>query len=287
VIRRHPITGDDILYAPGRAERPNAFPLGARDPRCPFCPGHEADTPPEIARHPTTDAWRYRIVPNKYPAAPGHQVIVESPDHATSFDRIAEPEAVLRASLVQLSRALETSAYASLFKNHGAEAGASIDHVHSQLLPVSWLPPRIVRERDGFMAARCPLCALLGNDADGHLIERTRFFARVAPAGSIFPWQQWIMPLDHRSMLTDLDDARIADLAAVLARASRGMLKIANAYNWMFMLFPGCDVAHAYIDAFPRVTRVAGFELATGSFIDIIDPAVAADRYRTIDASTD
>ena len=41
---------------------------------CPFCEGHEAQTPPEIASYrdrgsrPNTPGWRVRVVPNKFPA---------------------------------------------------------------------------------------------------------------------------------------------------------------------------------------------------------------------------
>ena len=43
-------------------------------------------------------------------------------------------------------RAHADAAYTALFKNHGPDAGASIPHVHSQLMPLSFVPPRIERE---------------------------------------------------------------------------------------------------------------------------------------------
>ena len=66
-----PITGAEVLYAPQRARRTNAL---VREPLilpvtdfCPFCPGHEAQTPAEVYRWPTsTDVpWQLRIVPNR------------------------------------------------------------------------------------------------------------------------------------------------------------------------------------------------------------------------------
>jgi len=47
-VRRNLITGEPILFAPERQARPNAF--NEDDAVCPFCPGNEAMTPPEIAR---------------------------------------------------------------------------------------------------------------------------------------------------------------------------------------------------------------------------------------------
>ena len=40
--------------------------------RCPFCPGNEALTPPEIYSVPNShegaSRWRVRVIPNKFPA---------------------------------------------------------------------------------------------------------------------------------------------------------------------------------------------------------------------------
>ena len=71
--------------------------------RCPFCCGHEADTPPEILSYPENGNghWNLRVVPNKFPAlrvegmldregeglydrmsgVGVHELIIESPDH--------------------------------------------------------------------------------------------------------------------------------------------------------------------------------------------------------------
>src|SRR5688572_23813507 len=76
-FRRNRITGDPIVFAPERAARPRAFLDSSSEGRCPFCRGHEADTPPEIAR--AGDPWRARVVPNKYPSIPGAEVIIEAP----------------------------------------------------------------------------------------------------------------------------------------------------------------------------------------------------------------
>src|SRR5688572_15227581 len=88
-IRKHPITGDPIVFAPQRAGRPNAF---ARDQNaaCPFCPGNESETPPEITHR--GNPWEVRAFPNKYPAVDGHEVIVESPDHGAQH--VSNPLAV-------------------------------------------------------------------------------------------------------------------------------------------------------------------------------------------------
>jgi UDPglucose--hexose-1-phosphate uridylyltransferase len=281
-IRRHAITGEPVIFAPGRASRPNAFSHAEELDRCPFCPGHEDDTPPEVGRIDAGGTWSARAFPNKFPAVPGHEVIVEAAAHDAVFDAIEDPASIVALWISRVREALQRYEYVSLFKNHGMAAGASIAHIHSQVMPLGFLPPRVARERDAFLKAEsCPLCLVVRDSAEDEIIEETDHFVRLAPPASSFAYQQWIVPRRHQSGILDLSDAEIADLGRMLSGASRGMLTLSDAYNWMFMIFPATDEAHFYVEAFPRITRVAGFELGTGTFIDIIDPAAAARHYRT------
>ncbi|HEY0160064.1 MAG TPA: hypothetical protein VGF28_22445 [Thermoanaerobaculia bacterium] len=266
---RNPITGEPILFAPGRAARPRAFDAD-EIPRCPFCPGHESDTPPEVVR--VGNPWRIRVFPNKYPSVEGAEVIVESPRHGDTFDRIEHAEEVVR-TYADRYRAHAGARYTALFKNEGARGGASIPHVHSQVMPLAFTPPRIEREARAFASTeRCPLCHF-----DGELIRETGSLIWLAPRGSSFAYQQWIVPKAHVSEMTAFD---AAELASLLRAASRSMLQLGESYNWMFVNFPGEPKAHAYVDLVPRLSAIAGFELGTGTFVEIIDPAAAARRIR-------
>ncbi len=81
-LRIDQLTGLRALIAPGRRGRPDAF-AAQRSParaaadageRCPFCAGHEAETPPEVwanrpeGGEPDGHGWQQRAVPNLYPA---------------------------------------------------------------------------------------------------------------------------------------------------------------------------------------------------------------------------
>jgi UDPglucose--hexose-1-phosphate uridylyltransferase len=90
-------------------------------------------------------------------------------------------------------------------------------------------------------------------------------------------YQQWLVPKQHAPEFLDADPA---DLAFFLRTASETMLTIGRSYNWMFLNFPRQAAAHWYVDLFPRLTTIAGFELATGTFVEIMDPAAAARRLR-------
>ena len=270
LFRTNPITGERVLFAPERAKRRGAFG-DASEGRCPFCPGNESDTPPEIAR--TGEPWRVRVFPNKYPPIEGAEVIVESPRHDGSFATIEHAEDVVQ-TYVERCRAHRDAAFVSLFKNEGARAGASIPHVHSQLVPLPFVPPRIEREIAGF-ARRCALCGLREN-----VIRETNSFLWLAPAGSSFAYQQWIVPKRHVHELLALTDSELGELAALLRLAAHATSRVAAAYHWMFMSFPRAEGAHFYVDVTPRGAAIAGFELNTGTFVEIIDPADAARRLR-------
>jgi len=275
-FRRHAITGEPVLFAPERADRPGAFAGSADGARCPFCAGHEADTPPEILAVGTP--WRIRVVPNKYPPASGAEVIIESPEHDATFDGIGHAADVVRV-YADRHRAHEDAAHVALFRNEGPRAGSSIPHLHSQLVPLPFLPPRIERELAGFeRATACPLCS---DVADDLVIRETSAFTWLAPYASSAPYQQWIVPRRHVATITALTNDELDELAALLRSAAAATRGIADAFNWMFLTFPRASAAHCYIELFPRVTTIAGLELGTGTFVEIVDPVAAARRLRS------
>jgi UDPglucose--hexose-1-phosphate uridylyltransferase len=273
-FRRHVITGETVLFAPGRAGRPHAFTDDSSEVgRCPFCPGHESDTPAEIGRirgAGATASWLARVFPNKYPPIEGAEVIVEAPEHDARFEDIDHADTVVRLYIDRYRRHAD-SACTVMFKNQGVAAGSSIEHVHSQLVPLPFVPVRIAREIAAFENG-CPLCARLEN-----VIRETESFYWIAPSSSWMPYQQWIVPKRHVSEMSAFDDRELAELAELL-RASSAATR--SAFNWIFMNFARAPKAHAYVEILPRMTTVAGFELGTGTFVEIIDPARAAEALR-------
>ena len=269
-IRRNPITGDPIVFAPNRAGRPNAFGSDTPSNDCPFCPGNESETPPEITHR--GDPWRVRVFPNKYPAAPGHEVIVESPRHDAQFFEGREVVDVY----IERYAAHAQAAHVALFTNQGERGGASIDHVHSQLIPLPFIPPRVEREASAFASSEsCPLC---GNA--GVVVDEDDKFVWVTPEGSQYAYQQWIYPRRHQHEMSSLTDQEVESLARFLELARRATARVSASSNVLHMNFARRPAAHFYVEVFPRLTAIAGFELATGTFIDIIDPAAAARALR-------
>src|SRR5438552_2347685 len=76
-LRKDPVLGRWVIISTERGKKPSDF--GETEPArtgrfCPFCPGNEDKTPPEVLAYrengsgPNTAGWKVRVVPNKFPA---------------------------------------------------------------------------------------------------------------------------------------------------------------------------------------------------------------------------
>lgn len=254
-LRRDSLTDQWVIISESRQHRPDDFREHERvdDPirDCPFEPGHEDQTPPEVAADRPddgdTDDWRVRVVPNKFPALenpkgsvtltadgadvlPGkgaHEVVVETPDHSRGWPDFSpvQMERVL-GMYVQRLRELrnhEAVRMVQVFKNHGARAGATLSHPHAQIVTLPLLPPRIRRRlewaRSYYEAeTRCYWCAGLEREQKqrDRIVEATKHHLVWCPYASRFPYELRILPRRHDHDLTGLTAAQRADLSRLL-----------------------------------------------------------------------
>jgi len=276
--------GRRVLYTPARANRPHAFrtldakyePLTV--PECPFCPGNEAKTPPEIRAErdgspADTIGWRWRMMPNKFPAVlpvdgiASHAVLVETPAHFGSWATmgLVDLANVLEEVVRWMSTAVARPGIeeAVMFKNHGANAGASIDHSHLQLVALTNVSAQTQRERES-VAPRLPSVPV--RDLDGWRTE--------CPAASRFPWEAHIHVPEGSWQFTDW-----ALQISYVLEAWEKMFGILPAHNATVMMRRG-DARLSRMELFPRVSGIAGFELATGAWMNPITPERAARELR-------
>jgi UDPglucose--hexose-1-phosphate uridylyltransferase len=189
-LRVDPLTGRLVALAPDRA----AHPL--TDASCPFCPGNEHLTPPELARAGTgrsdEPGWRVRVVPNRYPISVpssnttpvpsdgaassqlhtdadgrvhgpsigSHEVLVISSDHEASLATldVAAFTEVLDVLQQRFREWASRSRPVLAFVNHGTTAGASQPHPHAQLLATPYAMPEVLRELRTGAGSRCAIC---------------------------------------------------------------------------------------------------------------------------------
>jgi UDPglucose--hexose-1-phosphate uridylyltransferase len=256
-LRKDPTVGRWVIIATERVRRPSDF-SARRAPRragpCPYCAGHEHETPPEILAYrepadalPDTPGWTVRVVPNKFPAlrveadlerrgqglydlmngVGAHEVIVESPDHEQSLAQLpaAAVEDVLRAIQERSIDLRRDDRFRSIvvFKNHGEAAGASLEHPHSQLIATPIVPLAVADEVHQARAyhdyrERCLFCDMLAQELSerSRLVAETSEVVAFAPFASRVPFETWILPRRHGAAFESAGPAVVRDLAAVL-----------------------------------------------------------------------
>ena len=174
-----------------------------------------------------------------------------------------------------------TSAAAVAILNHKREAGASLPHPHAQVLATDFVPPAIAaavgarRARiDGSRARRPrPQRDVGARDAiDGDACGARSRRARRSSCAS-----------RACRRARDFDRAPHDEIAAVAARDTRRARRArAHARRPAVQrgdpqrATVGAHTFHWYVEITPRVAVVAGFEQATGLFVNTVDPAQAA-----------
>jgi UDPglucose--hexose-1-phosphate uridylyltransferase len=88
-----------------------------------------------------------------------------------------------------------------------------------------------------------------------------------------------MLPKRHAVRLGELTEQEINDLAEILKKILL-KLKVLNA-DYNFYLQCGIDDMHFHIEVCPRMATWAGFELSTGTIINIMSPESAALYYRS------
>lgn len=286
-----PTTGRPILLAPKRQQRPMHTGSKKVSARCPFCAGHEDDTPPERdAAHGEDGRWLARAFENKYPATAHHEVIAEGPAHAEHPCDLDLP--TWRAALELWRRRVTTMereqgvAHAFLFKNVGARAGASIAHNHSQVIGLDQLAPRLQLElaqqrRAGRSLVEATACTA---EAEGRAVFANDAFLAFAPDPPKLPFETWLAPRDPSS---DFFNADLGQLAAAMhawfQALDRGLGR-PDCNLWLHRIgarhLAQGETFHWHFELQPRTGQLAGLELGGDMYINSVPAQAAAQRLR-------
>jgi UDPglucose--hexose-1-phosphate uridylyltransferase len=326
-LRRDPIVGRWVIISTDRAGRPREFqraePTRPAGTICPFCPGQERLTPKEILAYrpqpsePNLPGWTVRVVPNKFPALQvegdmgregvgiydrmngigAHEVIIETPDHKDTLadlqpKRIEDVIWAYRDRMVDLKRDARFR-YILVFKNHGASAGATLEHSHSQLIALPVIPTSVLAEIDGCrihyqQKERCIYCDIMRqevSDAERIVAENPEFLC-LTPFAPRFPFEMWILPKRHAAYFEDGQKTQFEMLARILSESLRRMDRVLSrpAYNFILHTSPMHEKTgefyHWHIELIPKLTQVAGFEWGTGFYINPVTPEEAAKFLR-------
>ena len=269
---------------------------------------------------PNLPGWSLRVFPNKFPALMiegsldpagdgvydhingigAHEVVVETPDHERQFADLseAEIERVLHAYRDRVAdlRNDRRFRYVMIFKNHGQAAGASVEHSHSQLIALPLVPTTVADELRGALEywrfrSRCVFCDIVRQELRerARLVHENAEFVVFEPYAARFPFETWIVPRQHRSSFEDIGGAAVPALAQALRFAMRKLRRALDdpPYNFVIHTAPlderDLPHYHWHLEILPTLSKVAGFELGSGIYINPTPPEEAAQFLRDLD----
>ena len=301
------------------------------DPALPFA---------EHLQPATEREWSVRVVDNKYPAvsldgdsrhdgdgrhrsgewsrrpstsplfratqvAGGHEVIIESPEHVESLSQLDVQEIALvfaaYRSRLRHWRSVPGIRYISVFKNVGSDAGASLQHSHSQLIASNIMPSAVrsvvERMQQHHASTGCCLqCDLIRGElkAKQRVVAQTDSLIAYCPHASRMPMLVRITTKSHAGRFEDLSLESSNEAARLTRRVIRWLEKLRPGTAYNFLLHtrpPGAagdeDGFHWSIEIFPRMTKLAGFELSSQCMINPVLPEQSAAQFRQVAAAED
>ena len=294
-IRFDPIGRYSVVIAPERSKRPqdNITNKEKKSELCPFCPGNENQTPPETySNGNNVKKWTIRSIPNKYPAfsllnnpqnSGVQEVIVETDRHDINmgdftYDHMVELLKTYQHRLKEIKKNKDIK-YIVVFKNHGLMAGATLTHQHSQIVGLSFVPAEVelkLRNINNFAIenGKCFFCKIDRED----VVYENNSFKLISPKTARFAYECWIIPSHHQSHFEDISVEQIGDLAEIFLKHIKVINSQLNNPSFNVILNNGLynqtqnEIYHWYIQVIPRTSLQAGFEWATGMFINQVEP---------------
>src|SRR4030043_864503 len=302
VTNDHPKGPSDSLpfkppYRPQETEGP-----------CPFCPGHEAMTPPEtFSLNREGGRWSVRVLPNKFPffhieggfdgrpegvydvmeAIGAHEIVVETPDHQQSLATM-ESKQIEKILLAYKERLIDLEKNGRfqqflIMKNH---PGIFNRHPHSHIMAMPVIPKRIDEEIGGALdyyqrKERCIFCDIIKEEIlmKKRGILETVHFLIFSPFASRYPFETWIIPKVHSPDFHHSTEEEMGDLSIGIQSLFHSFFKLLSdpPYSLTFHTSPIQGRSHRpeyhwHIETRLRIGLRGGFEWGTGFFVNATPP---------------
>ena len=319
------ISKDWVIIATGRAKRPEAFKLKKRAKikisrkECPFC-NIETQKPPllifskgkKISSKKIPKDWTSIVIPNKYPAllpqktlkkkregkfyqkisGIGYCELVITRDHKKHFPhfelwQIKEVIDCYQLRYLDLMKKPYV-AYVSIFHNHGAEAGASQPHPHSQIITTPLIDVDLLKALSNSKkyfekTGKCIYCQMNKWEmkVKKRIIFENKDFLVLCPFASRSAFQTIISPKKHASNFEKISEKEKWNLAEAFKVAMTKLYKALDdpPYNFYLHTAPvkgKHPYYHWHFTILPKTATPAGFELGTRMEICVVEPEKAA-----------
>jgi len=320
-LRQNPVTGDWVVIAPERAKRPDDYilpkPVSKKKTLefCNFCENGEAYNE-RIEGAGTKNVY---VVDNKYPTFVSKEaIILDAGKIYYSQKSIGAHEVIVLKKHEKDLEEIPVSEIDELFNvyqkritfhkknpiiedvmpihNHGAEAGESIEHPHSQFFASSVIPNNILKELTGAEKfyrdeKKCIFCEIIKEEkriGQRMVTENEDFVAFCAYAARV-PFEMWILPKKHLENFDQLNSASRFQLAKIFQETLLKLYKGLNDPPYNFFLHDNlCQKNHSagfyhwHLEIMPRLSRFGGYELGSGVIIDVVSPERSAEFLRKV-----
>lgn len=296
--RKHYYLDDITIIATGRKNRPNNInkPINkSNHTTCQFCHIKE----PATYLWPN-DKWAIKAVKNIYPAidysynkAPGYQeVIVEQPSHFTSLGQLTSDNLFdifkTYQNRMEFGYSLKHTKYVSIFKNKGFNAGASQEHLHSQMWALPFIPPNITKEINHINNyfnnnKNCPICDIVTDELAQNIriLNINNNSMLLSPYSAKYNYEAWIIPIKHCSSFMSINVDILIDMASQLYDYAKFIEQKGFDYNFIIHDL-NYKKGHVFAKILPRLypeQLIAGVELGTGIFINSAPPEDVKKEY--------
>jgi len=329
-LRLDVVSGDWVVIATGRAKRPEMFKMERRKieelpkKECPFCQIETQEKPFLIFsqgnRIPITKKipknWTTVVIPNKYPAfirsrnlnvktegpyqimnAVGLHELVVTRDHQKSLGQfntrqIKEVIDAYHSRYLTLMKEPGVH-YVSIFHNHGAEAGASQSHPHSQIAAVPLIDADLRKALSNSQKyfenyQECIYCQMNNWEIKRkkRIVFENRDFLVICPFASKSAFEIIISPKKHLAYFEKITEREKFYLSEAFKIALGKLYRGLNdpAYNFYLHTSPcdgkNYDFYHWHWTILPKTATWAGFELGARMEISTITPEKAAEYLR-------
>jgi len=265
------------IIEPSRLNRPeDDYTSDFKDGRCPFCEGNERSSGEEVLRfcdgQPNTPGWKVRVIPNKYPITEHHEVIIHAPHEDDDIDNLPLTHVtLLMKAYRERFRFYKDKGHVVIFRNLGEEGGASIKHPHSQLVVV----PKDVGVES------FPL------ETVSNIVDENKVVQVYCPNFSQWHYEVWMTPHENKGLFSEASDEVLGNLAFFLQKIVKRLEQIHEKkrlsklpFGYNYYIYPH---ENWYLRIIPRFVHHAGFELATGMDVNVVDPVQAAQELRGVE----
>lgn len=330
-LRQDAVTKRWVLISTRRGKRPQEYRVKEKPPvtpiaECPFETPKAGGNAPAVlvfdAKGNNTSEegskWRVRVIPNKYPvlidhdgvcaeevtkglevslAGIGKHEVIITKDHRKDLGDlpVRDVALVVRAWRDRMRDIARDACiqYVLVFQNHGKDAGASVQHPHSQLIALPIVPPDVARSLEGSLAyfdsnKCCVHCDILSSErkARVRVVGETKDFIVLTPYAPHAPFELRIFPKKHQSDFRLLDERGVTAFAEILKQALHGISHTLGEYSYnMFVHTAPVGKGdhshyHWHVEVLPKSSTHAGLEFGTGILALSITPESAAEMFR-------